>query len=219
VRWEKIPYVLDLELAPALSQQTYRNSSLVSWGGSVIETPDDPKYRYHLFAAAFTNNCGLNAWKSNSEVIHAVSLNPLGPFVYLDVVASVWNHNPQIVRHTDGTYLLFTIGVTPEPKQANCKTSIEPEEPPTAPTRLIQLFYSNSVYGPWTLLVVNGSSNLFEGTNPSPWVNPDGSMYVGSHSNSFTVSTAQHWKGPYSVPKNVFTGDGVYAFEDPFFVV
>jgi hypothetical protein len=142
----------------------------------------------------------------------------LGPFVYLEVVASVWNHNPQIVRHTDGTYLLFTIGVTPEPKQANCGSkSIELEETGSAaPTRLIQLFYSNSVYGPWSLLVVNGSSNLFEGTNPSPWVNPDGSLYVGSHSNSFTVSYAEHWKGPYSAPKNVFAGDGVYAIEDPF---
>jgi len=81
---------------------------------------------------------------------------------------------------------------------------------------LVQLHYSKSIYGPWTLLLVNGSSNLFDGTNPTPWVNPDGSLYVGSHSLAFTVSTAPHWKGPYTPAKPVFQWDGEYKIEDPF---
>jgi hypothetical protein len=179
---------------------------------------DNDPYKYHLFAAAFTNHCGLNAWKSNSEVIHAVSNSPVGPFEFHDVALPVWHHNPQIVRHTDGTYLLFSIGLSPEPKPANCtKDDIESEvDDNMASQELIQLHYSNSIYGPWTMLLINGNSNLFDGTNPTPWVNPDGSLYVGSHSKDFTVSMAPHWKGPYSAAKVVFQPDGVYNIEDPF---
>jgi len=86
----------------------------------------------------------------------------------------------------------------------------------SAAKELIELHYSDSVYGPWTLLTIDGNSNLFDGTNPTPWVNLDGSMYVGSHSKSFTVSSAPHWKGPYTPAKSVFPTDGVYDIEDPF---
>jgi len=231
-------YVMDFQAAQPISLQTYHNQSLWSWGGSVIETPSDPLYQYHLFVAAFTQHCGLNDWKKNSEVIHAVSKNnPLGPFTFHDIALPVWHHNPQIIQHTDGTYLLFSIGLDPEPNQANCthlkeadknkgspSSSVNPlpEKSPkssgvAAPVELVQLHYAQSVYGPWTLLVIDGSNNLFSGTNPAPWVNPDGSLYVGSHGgNYFTLSEAPHWKGPYSPAKNVFRSDGEYNIEDPF---
>ena len=53
-------YALRLKPAAALSQQLFRNRSLASWGGNVVRSSNasDP-HQYHLFAAAFTNGCGL----------------------------------------------------------------------------------------------------------------------------------------------------------------
>jgi hypothetical protein len=94
-----------LKLAPAapLSQQLYRNSSLSSWGGNVLHAGDEGDiYAYHLFAAGFTNGCGLSGWESNSFVLHAVSQSPVGPFEFHDVALPVWHHNPQAIRAPDG---------------------------------------------------------------------------------------------------------------------
>jgi len=167
--------------------------------------------------AAFTHNCGLKAWKKNSQVIHAVSDMATGPFRFLDIALPVWHHNPQIIRHTDGTYLIFSIGLSPEPIQENCTKGETGYMQGLGPQELVQLHYASTVYGPWSLLTVDGNSNLFTGTNPSPWVNGDGSIVVGSHNNAgFTVSTAPHWKGPYTPAKLVFSKDPVYNLEDPF---
>lgn len=50
-------------------------------------------HRYHLFASAMTNGCGLGAWSSNSRVEHAVSAEPTGPFLFKDVAINTWAHN------------------------------------------------------------------------------------------------------------------------------
>lgn len=210
------PYSLNLApaLAPINKASVYYNESLWSWGGSVIETPDDPQWRFHLFAATFVNGCGLSEWKSNSQVMHAVSNDPLGPFVYMDVAVPVWAHNPQVTRHTDGTYLLYSIGLLPEPTPRKCNGDASPTAPEGS-IETMQLHYSDSVYGPWAL----AAANIFSGTNPAPWVNADGSVVVGSHDTRFVVSTAPHWRGPYSAPVPLFSppadGSGV-VFEDPF---
>lgn len=214
-------YVLELGPAKApLDASVYHNSSLWSWGGNVIEVANDPLWKYHLFVATFVDGCGLEYWESNSQVLHAVSNDPAGPFLYSDVAIQPWAHNPQVVRHTDGTYLLYTIGMDPETKPHNCNGEATVSATATSSLRrthgreLMSLHISNSIYGPWSLY----AANIFNGTNPSPVVNADGSVYVGSHTGStFVVSTAPSWKGPYSDPIPLFgpSGDG-YVFEDPF---
>ena len=69
-----------------------------------------------------TKHCNLGAWTSNSEVIHAVADAPEGPFSLNDVALRPWHHNPQVLRHPDGTWLLFTIGTAGVPKEqgTNC---------------------------------------------------------------------------------------------------
>ena len=197
-----------------------------SWGGSVIEVANDPSWRYHLFVATFVEGCGLNYWEDNSQILHAVSNEPSGPFQHSDVAVSPWAHNPQIVQHTDGTYLLYSIGMQPQERPHNCTAHSanieEADKKDTTNNRLgsghgaelMSLHVSDSIYGPWTLY----ADNIFNGTNPTPWVNADGSVYVGSHTGStFVVSAAPHWKGPYSAPVPLFgpSVDG-YVFEDPF---
>ena len=56
-------YVVPLRPAPLPAVQVYRNASMWSWGGSVIFVGG----RYHIYAAAFTEGCGLSAWETNSQ--------------------------------------------------------------------------------------------------------------------------------------------------------
>jgi hypothetical protein len=217
-------YTMDLLPGPPASRQVYNNASYTSWGGSVVEVPEDSAYRFHLFAAFMILHCGLDAWTGNSEVVHAVSNNPLGPFVYADVALPVWHHNPQIVRNPDGTFLLMSIGMSPESRVANCTpSSKDATRPPlTHGAELVEMHTSSSPYGPWTPVEnpTIGGPNLFNGTNPSPWVFPNGTIVVASHNNcGLTLSSASSYKGPYSAPECVVRYSAYhtnYTFEDPF---
>jgi hypothetical protein len=57
-----------------------------------------------------TGGCNLGTWTTNSEVIHAVSPSPTGPFKLRDIALHRWHHNPQAILHPDGTWLIYTIG-------------------------------------------------------------------------------------------------------------
>ena len=57
---------------------------------------DDGKF--HGFFAGFVNACGIGGWEVNSEVIHAISDSPGGPFTFSDVALPTWHHNPDIKR-------------------------------------------------------------------------------------------------------------------------
>lgn len=132
-------------------------------------------------------------------------------------------------------YVIFAIGMDPQGRTANCThTKSAPTESLRTASRghgfeVVQAWYSSSPYGPWTLLIVDPSApygtlgNLFNGTNPSPWVMPNGTVMVASHTGEcLTLSQAPTWRGPYSVPVCVlpFSAYGRdaldYVFEDPF---
>ena len=50
------------------------------WGGSIYKNATDKEGLYHLYVTEETSGKGLNSWVSNSQIIHAVSKSPLGPF-------------------------------------------------------------------------------------------------------------------------------------------
>ena len=85
-------FPVPLALLPAArrARQAFANASLASWGGSVIEVADDATWRFHLFATAFVEGCGLNEWLTNGVVIHAVANDALGPFVDAQVALPLW---------------------------------------------------------------------------------------------------------------------------------
>jgi hypothetical protein len=57
-------YALSLKPAAPLkpASQLFLNASLQSWGGNVVRGDATDPHAYHLFAAAFTNGCGLAGW-------------------------------------------------------------------------------------------------------------------------------------------------------------
>ena len=76
------------------------------WGGN-IRTGDDGKY--HLIVCRWPENAekGHMAWP-NSEVAHAVSDNPLGPFKVKGKGIGK-GHNPEFFRINDGRYVLYVM--------------------------------------------------------------------------------------------------------------
>lgn len=75
------------------------------WGGNSV-LGDDGKY--HLFVCRWREDTplGHGAWHY-SEVVHAVSEQPIGPYNVVQIVGS--GHNPELFRLKDGSYVVYVI--------------------------------------------------------------------------------------------------------------
>ena len=47
------------------------------------------------------NGCGMEAWTSNSEVVHAIATRPEGPYRRFATALPLWAHGPQVARGPD----------------------------------------------------------------------------------------------------------------------
>ena len=74
------------------------------WCGSMVR---DDKGKCHLFYSRWPKRLGFDAWVSHSEIAHAVSDNPLGPYRPVDVALpprgkEFWDglctHDPTVIR-------------------------------------------------------------------------------------------------------------------------
>lgn len=51
--------------------------------------------------------CGIWAWCSNSQVVHAVSSSPTGAFTRKDVAFQTWSHEPTVSRAPTGEFVMM----------------------------------------------------------------------------------------------------------------
>jgi predicted GH43/DUF377 family glycosyl hydrolase len=98
------------------------NDSFFIWGGSLVKSHHDGKY--HLFYSRWPRKFGMNAWVTHSEIAHAVSDSPFGPFEFKQIALSFrgkeyWDgmvtHNPTIHYFND-KYHLYYMGNTGDGK-------------------------------------------------------------------------------------------------------
>ena len=78
------------------------------WGSSVVRGDDS---LYHMYVSRWPKNLPFHpGWMVASEIVHAVSENPEGPYQFSDVALPArgpeyWDgrstHNPRILRHKD----------------------------------------------------------------------------------------------------------------------
>ena len=196
----------------------------LSPGGNVLHAEPNAGdvWAYHMYAAAFSNGCGLDGWESNSFVIHAVSQSPEGPFVYHDTAIPIWHHNPQAIRAPDGTWLISSIGRTNRSWAVPCDAHHEPVSHNEHQIDRVEIHYSNSPYGPWKLWrpvpdTFDGSI-VAKGANPSPVFLPNGSVVVvgTGFGGPLQVAYADTWKGPYREVSDLpFVEPKGTKFEDP----
>jgi len=186
-------------LLPAPVDGGFRLTDYWVWCGSVVRGEDD---LYHMFSARWPRNLPFfDGYKVYSEVVHAVSATPEGPYQFESVVlpdrgAAFWDgrmtHNPTIHRYGD-KFLLFYIGGTfagrkPTVEELRKQTTDLPGK--CYSTIRIGLAVADSVWGPWLrpeapcLEIRPGKWDGSIVTNPAPLVLEDGRIMLYYRSNT-----------------------------------
>lgn len=151
---------------------------------------------YHLFASRWPSHGesgqeDLSGYRLASEVVHAVSDSPVGPFQFESVAlsgrgAGNWDaqmcHNPKILRCGD-LFVLFYLG----------------SDSPTG-LRKIGIATARSPYGPWerrsSALELTPDAN-----NPAPLAFDDGSIMLAFRDEKLRmhIARAPRLDGPYTI--------------------
>ncbi len=172
---------LALEPLPAGPSGYGVSPNVSSWGGSIYHNNSEPESLYHLYVTEEVDGKGLAAWKTASQIVHAVSNNPLGPYQKRDVVSGPPTTNPQILYdESSSTFLLFHIRGGGD----------------------FQLFNSHSVDGPWntTRFAVGGCNN------PTAAFHPNRSLFILCHDSVFSMyrldpdGTRPAWRAARAAP-------------------
>ena len=206
------------------------------WCGSAIAGPEGD---FHLYAARWPKTYPFfEGYKLYSEIVHATSPTPEGPYTFKDVALpargeAYWDgrmtHNPTIHQVGD-TYLLFYIGSTwsgPDVPPEDAAESSKQNE--SYANIQIGLATSKSLDGPWErrdepiLRPRSGKWDSSIVTNPAPCILDDGSIVMLYRANTpeglrLGVARAVNYESPFvrlaDNPVLVFE-DGNYV-EDPF---
>ncbi len=222
-----------IQPAPASAKFTEQNYFV--WCGTMVRTPDG---QCHLFYSRWPRHLGFDAWVTHSEIAHAVSANPSGPYRPAGVALpprgkAHWDglctHNPTIL-HFGNKYYLYYMGNTgsgaPTPgfnwTQRN--------------NQRIGVAVADSPDGPWQRFdepLIAPTPGFFDAlccANPSVLQQPSGGYVmvykaVGAKEKLpfggpvvHVVATAESPIGPFRKhPEPVFTAkDIAFAAEDPF---
>ena len=200
------------------------------WGSSVVKDENDGLF--HMFVSRWPKGLPFHpGWMVASEVVHAISETPEGPYRFSDVALSArgaqyWDgrsvHNPRVVKYKD-TYVMFYMGSTHPFEEITDPKVLTLSSPYTIVARSnkrIGIATSKSPYGPWVrrdkpvLETAPDTFYSFLTSNPAPWINEDGSVvlifksrkYNDSfpyHSSMFIgLATADNYEGAYRVVQN-----------------
>ena len=223
-------------LMPAPMDGGFRMDGYWVWCGSVIKGEDA---KYHMFASRWPKPPGFGPyWLTNSEIVHAVSDKPAGPYKFSDVSlpsrgSEFWDgqmtHNPAIRKYKD-TYLLYYTGTTYKGERPGPNNRISE----TSPLKLeahrgerIGLATSKSPYGPWKRLdkpILDVRPNSWEQyltSNAAPLVMKDGRVllyYKGVERltiHAIGLAIADKFDGKYKRVSDQPLNMGIGA-EDPF---
>lgn len=205
------------------------------WGSSVIKGEDG---KYHMYASRWSNFLPFHpGWMIDSEIVHAVSNTPEGPYEFKDVAlgargSQYWDgrscHNPKIVKHKD-TYILYYMGST-HPFEEVTKENVDQFNLSSKWCisarwrKRVGVATSKSPYGPWKRLaapildVKPNSYYSFLTSNPSPLIKEDGSvvlMFKGRSYREDGITNSDMSIGIATASK--YDGEYTVVGEDPLF--
>ena len=217
--------LLNLKPARPSPHAGYDEHGTSSWGGSIVEDPAGGLW--HMYVSRMAGHCGLNAWQQASEIIHATSIDPVGPYVYNETIMGVFAHGPS-VRATPKGYMMMHLGcgVPFVPPFNDCKNGITPKGHGSAGfegniTRActefnVSVMTASSLSGPWSASSPvhlttgwgRGADTKNHFSNPAPYVMPDGTFRVAFRASSkvydrekggefVSIATAPQMDGPY----------------------
>ncbi|EAZ80487.1 glycoside hydrolase family protein [Algoriphagus machipongonensis] len=102
------------KIQPISESSIFNSPDFFNWGGSIIKGEDN---KYHLFYSRWPKSTNFTGWLLYSEIAHAVSDTPSGPWKYKETALSArgkgyWDaitaHNPKI-KYFEGKYYLYYI--------------------------------------------------------------------------------------------------------------
>ena len=224
-------------LSPVPPQAKFQSAEYYTWGGSMVS---DSEGRCHLYYSRWPHSTGFQAWVSHSEIAHAVSDEPTGPYQHVDVAlpvrgAGYWDglctHNPTI-HMFGGKYYLYYMGNTGDGRISKGLNMSHRNN------QRIGVAVANDPNGPWTRLEQplidvgesEASQDALMTSNPSLCQRPDGTYLmvykcVGKKQSLpfggpvvHMVATSASPAGPFTKhPEPVFTSEGdSFPAEDPY---
>ncbi len=201
----------------------FKTEGYYNWGTSIIK---DKKGKYHLFYSRWKKEYGFLGWLTHSEIAHAISKSPTGPWKYKETVLkgrgkgqwdAITAHNPKI-KYFEGKYYLYYIGtnmgdqtISEEELIETAKTGYgHPNWKILRPNQRTGVAVSISLNGPW----IRSDKPLIEPSGPitTLTVNPaidqgkDGKYYLivkGDKPNekrfirNQAVAISEHPDGPF----------------------
>ena len=214
------------------------------WGSSVIQGDDG---KYHMYVSRFPKSLPFHpGWMVASEIVHAISPTPEGPYKFSDVAlpargAQYWDgrstHNPRIFKYNHKYYLIYMGSTHPFEEPSYEELTLDSKWCIVGrANKRVGLAVADSPYGPWKCLdepILKTEPNTFYSyltSNPSPVVRKDGSVLMifkgrahtenGRYSNmALGIASAPSIEGPYTVQndkKPIFQVEGQGEAEDPF---
>lgn len=232
-----VDFNLSAMIQPVPRTARFADSNFNIWCGSAVKGDDG---KYHLFYSRWPRVLGHEAWVTHSEVAHAVSDSPFGPWAHRDVAlpargANYWDgsctHNPNVLR-VGGKFYLYYMGNYGDGAVRH------PLNWEHRNHQRIGVATADSPNGPWRrldkpVLDVSPDANASDAlltTNPSVAQRPDGGVLmiykaVGKKQPLpfggpvvHLTATADDPLGPFTKrPGEVFgVKDVAFAAEDPF---
>ncbi|WP_200974799.1 glycoside hydrolase family protein [Echinicola sp. 20G] len=183
-------------IQPISSDNIFETEEFYNWGGSILKGEDG---KYHLFYSRWPKATKFTGWLLYSEVAHAISDHPAGPWTFKETVLEgrgkgYWDaitaHNPKI-KFFDGKYYLYYISTnlgenneyTDEELMETSLTGYShPNWKILRPNQRTGVAVANSLKGPW----IRQNKPLIEPSGPitTLTVNPaidkgkDGKYYL-----------------------------------------
>lgn len=180
---------------PLSSENIFKTDGYYNWGASIIK---DSKGKYHLFYSRWKRKYTFYGWLTHSEVAHATSKSPAGPWKYQETVlkgegGKSWDaitaHNPKI-KYFNGKYYLYYIAtnmgdrtISEEELQETSKVGYShPNWKILRTNQRTGVAVSQSINGPWKRLdkpLVDPSGPITTLTvNPAIDQGKDGKYYL-----------------------------------------
>ncbi len=212
---------------PLSSENIFKTEGYYNWGASITK---DSKGKYHLFYSRWKRKYTFYGWLTHSEVAHATSKSPTGPWKYQETAlkgegGESWDaitaHNPKI-KYFNGKYYLYYIAtnmgdktISEEELQETSKVGYShPNWKILRTNQRTGVAVSNSINGPWE----RSNQPLVEPSGPitTLTVNPaidqgkDGKFYLivkGDKPNTKTfirnqaIAVSDSPAGPFEIQK------------------
>ena len=149
-------------LQPISDENIFKTEGYYNWGSSIIKGDDG---KYHLFYSRWKKEHKFTGWLTHSEIAHAVSKSPSGPWKYVETVLrgrgkghwdAITAHNPKIKYFDDKYYLYYistNLGDKDYTEQDLIKTGqtgyTHPNWKILRPNQRTGVAVSSSIKGPW----------------------------------------------------------------------